>query len=110
MPWQHIGVTDQIDIADGLDAHHADQSAAGRRAPERDASGDLAVELGRVHVRVVPAVGGDHAAIGLGGRIHDRQDVAALVAAAEPDAAHRGSLPRRRYRNRLYGSSSVTVR
>ena len=49
---------------------------------------DLAVELARAHVRVVPAVGGDDAAVGLGGGVDDLEDRLALVLAAGPDRRH----------------------
>src|SRR3954447_11683617 len=41
----HVGVADQDDVADGLDAHDAGELAARLVAPEPHAGGDLAVEL-----------------------------------------------------------------
>jgi hypothetical protein len=78
-----VGVADQHDVAHGLDPHHARQRVA--VAPERDAGGDLGVELAAGHVRLVPAVGRDDAAVRLGGGVDDRQDRVALVVAAGSD-------------------------
>ena len=88
-----VCVADQVDVAHGLDAHDAQQRAVGLVAPERHPGGDLAVELVRRHVRLVPAIGGDHSAIRLGGLVHDREDRGALVVAAGANVAHysRGS-------------------
>jgi hypothetical protein len=83
-----VGVADEIDVADGLDAHHADQRAVALGAPEDDAGRDLALELRRVHVRLVPAVGRDHPAIGAGGGVHDREHGGPLVVATSPDRTH----------------------
>jgi hypothetical protein len=87
-----VRVADQGDVADGLDAHDAEQLAAGLSAPEGDPGGDLFLELAPCHVRLVPAVGGDHAAVGLGRRVDDGEDGGALVVAARPDAAHDGGI------------------
>ena len=65
-----------------LDAHDAEELAVVLVAPEAHARGDLAVELVRAHVRLVPAVRRDHAAVGLRGGVDDRQDRLALVVAA----------------------------
>jgi hypothetical protein len=80
-------VADQVDVADGLDAHDSEQRAALLVAPERDACADLGVEFVGGHVGVAPAVGGDHAAIRLRGRVDDREDRRVLVVAAGADVA-----------------------
>jgi hypothetical protein len=85
---QHVGVADQIDVADGLDAHHPQQRAAVLVAPERDAGGDLGRELVHRHVRLVPAVGRYDVAVRLGGGVDDREDRLALVLAAGSDVRH----------------------
>jgi len=54
-------------------------------APEHDAGCALAVERVAGHVRLMPAVGRDHAAIGLGGGVDDRKYVVALVVATPAD-------------------------
>ena len=89
-----VGVADQVDVADGLEADDADQGPVALEAGEDDARGGLAVELGRRHVRVVPPVGGDHAAVGLRGGVDDREDRVPLVVPARPHLAHRSSLGR----------------
>jgi hypothetical protein len=87
-----VRVADEVDVADGLDPHDAEQLAAGLGAPEGDPGGDLVLELALRHVGLVPAVGGDHAAVGLGRRVDDAEDGGALVVAARPDAAHDGGI------------------
>ena len=54
----------QIDIQDLLYAHHPGESGIQLGAPELNARGDLGSQLLHVHIGLVPAVGGDHAAIG----------------------------------------------
>ena len=53
---RHVGVPDQVDVTDRLDAHDAEQRAVLLVAPEHDARGDLAIELVEIHVRLVPAI------------------------------------------------------
>jgi hypothetical protein len=84
----HVGVADEVDVADGLDAHDPEQRAVVLIGPERHAGRDLALEVGHRHVRLVPAVGGDHAAVGLGGGVDDLEDRVSLVLAAGPDRRH----------------------
>jgi hypothetical protein len=55
-------------------------------APEHDAGGAFAVELVARHVRLAPAVGRNHTAIGLGGGIDDGKNVVALVIATWADS------------------------
>src|ERR1700704_743184 len=83
-----IGVTDQVYITHRLDAHDPDQLAIRLISPEHNPGTDLTVELARAHVRLVPPIGGDHAAICLRGDIHDREDRFTLVVSTRPDAAH----------------------
>ena len=84
-PGPDVRVPDQVHLAAGLDAHHAEQLAVRLVAPEDDAVGDLALDLGNGHVGLVPAVGGDDAAVGLGGGVDDRGDRLALGGATWPD-------------------------
>src|SRR6267143_4932864 len=83
-----VGMTDQVHITHGLDAHDPDQLAIRLISPEHNAGTDLAVELARAHVWLVPPIGRDHAAIGLRGDIHDREDRFTFVIPTRPDAAH----------------------
>ena len=76
-----VGVADQVDVANLLDAHDPDKLAVELAAPEHDPGGQLAVELLGGHVGVVPAVGRDDAAVHLGRGVHDREDRALLVVA-----------------------------
>jgi hypothetical protein len=87
-----VRVADEVDVADGLDAHDAEQLAAGLSTPEGDPGGDLVLKLAPRHVGLVPAVRGDHSAVGLGRRVDDGEDGGALVVAARPDAAHDGAI------------------
>src|SRR6267143_5920866 len=70
----HVGVADEADLAAVLDAHHADERAAGLVAPERDPLADLPLQLLEGHVRLVPAVGGDDALVGPGRVIDDGKE------------------------------------
>src|SRR5258708_19546049 len=86
---QDVGVTDQIDVAHRLDAHHADQFALSLIAPEFDSGGDLAVELLQGHIGLVPTIGRDYAAIGLSGGVDDGPAGPLFGGATTPDLAHR---------------------
>ena len=106
---RHVGVADQVHVAHRLDAHDRHQLAAGLVAPERDSGGDLALELVQRHVRLVPAVGRDHAAVCLGGGVDDRGDRRALVIPAGADGAVRHGAGRSwRQRQTRLPASSVT--
>src|SRR5919109_609999 len=71
-----------------LDAHYAKQLAVALVPPEHNSGGDLAVELVRRHVGLVPAIGRDHAAIGLGGGVDDCEDRLTLIISAAADGRH----------------------
>ncbi|HKP90267.1 MAG TPA: hypothetical protein VJT75_09860 [Thermoleophilaceae bacterium] len=77
-----------MDVADGLDAHDADELAAVLVAPELHARGDLVVELARGHVRLVPAVVRYDPAIRGRGGVDDVQDGRAVVGTAGTYLAH----------------------
>src|SRR5689334_19056885 len=79
---QDVSVTNEIDIANRLNTHHAYKAAVFFIAPEHHAGLDLAVELVRRHVGFVPPIGWDHATIGLGSRVDDREDGRAIVITA----------------------------
>src|SRR6185503_551608 len=85
----HVRVPDEVHVPDRLDPHDADQLPVLLEAPEGDAGRDLAVELGGVHVGLVPAVLRDRAAVGLGGGVHDREDGRPVGVIAPPDHAGR---------------------
>ena len=61
-------------------------------SPELDAVFDFAFELGRRHVRLVPAIVRDHALIGLGGVVDDGEEHGkiSLIAAANHRRPPRG--------------------
>ena len=79
---QDVSVTNEIDVAHRLEAHHACQLAVLLIAPERDTGGDLASELVPRHVGLVPPIGRDHTTIGLSGGVDDREDGRAIVVMA----------------------------
>jgi hypothetical protein len=54
---QDISVTNEIDVAHRLEAHHACQPAVLLITPEHDTGGDLAIELVPRHVGLVPPIG-----------------------------------------------------
>src|ERR1700676_4598898 len=85
---QNIGVTNQIDVAHPLDTHHADQRALLLIAPEHDLGCNLAIELLRCHIGLVPPVGGNHSAISLCRCVYDFEDVGTLILTARADDAH----------------------
>jgi len=85
---EDIGVTDQLHVANALAPHHADQRAAELVPPEDDPCRDLMLELVCVHVRLVPPVRRNHAAIGLSRIVDDREDDVALVVTTRTDAVH----------------------
>jgi hypothetical protein len=63
-----VGVADERHVAAVLYSHDADESVLFLAAVEDHAVLDLAAELETVHVRVVPAVLGYDALVGLGRR------------------------------------------
>jgi hypothetical protein len=83
-----VGVANKVDVPHGLDPHDADQLAIDLMAPELDPGRDFAIELLRRHVRLVPAIGRDDAAIGLRGGVDDPADRLALVITAAADGPH----------------------
>src|SRR6267154_5144455 len=85
---QDVSVSDEIDVPHRLDAHHAYEHAIRRMAPERNSGGYLAVEFVQRHVGYMPAIGRDHAAIGFGCSIDNRQHGVAIVVAARANDVH----------------------
>jgi hypothetical protein len=86
-------MADKAHVAHVLQSHDAGEAAAIRIAPEHDAGGTLAVKLVAWHVRFVPAVGRDHAAIGFRGGVDDGKNVVALVVATQADGHRVGPRP-----------------
>src|SRR5690606_18873341 len=62
------------DVLHVLDAHHASKLVRRLPAPEAHAVTDFGGQRFAGHVRLVPAVGGSHAAIGNRGVVDDRVD------------------------------------
>src|SRR5262249_13863224 len=69
--WQDVSMTNEIDIAHRLDAHHPGQPPVLLIAPEGDTGSDLAIKLVPRHVGLVPPIGRDHTTIGLGSGVDD---------------------------------------
>src|SRR5262249_15061097 len=90
----NISMADKVNVAHVLQSHDTGEAAAILVAPELDAGGAFAVELRAWHVRLVPAVGRDHSAIGLGGGIDDGKNVVALVLATAAGGHLRAPHPR----------------
>src|SRR6201995_4639099 len=63
---EHVRVADEIHVVPGLDAHDADETRLDLVAPEGHAGGSLRVQLIAGHVRLMPAIGRDDAAVDLG--------------------------------------------
>src|SRR5207245_1355475 len=90
----NIRVADQRDIAHLLKPHHADENTLVIAAPELDTGSDFGEEVRTLHVRLVPAVGWDDAAVGGCGLVDDgvhRRNVSVSTA-----ADHRTSILRSR--------------
>jgi hypothetical protein len=94
-------VTNEIDVAHRLVAHHADQRPVLLIAPEHDSGGDLGIELVLRHVGFVPPVGRDYSAISLSGSVDDCEDGGALVITTAADVAHEANFGARSLRNAL---------
>jgi hypothetical protein len=85
-------MSNQVDIAHGLNAHHADEPTVLQVTPELNAGARLGTELRRRHVGLVPTVRRDDAAVSLSRSIDDAQDERRLILAAL--AQHAGHLSR----------------
>ena len=77
-------MTDEGDILNLLQAHHANQSTAVLIPPEHHAVVDLVLQLFGRHVRLGPAIGRDDALVGLRAIVDDgphQLEVARVTAA-----------------------------
>ena len=80
-------MTNELDVTDRVDAHHARKAGVFLITPEHDASGDLISKLVQSHIRIVSAIIGYDAAISLGGG-DDPTDYFALIITTGPNGAH----------------------
>lgn len=69
-----VRMTDQRDIGDVLQAHHAHDAPFAAHAEKLDASRHLGADLVERHVGIVPAIGRDDAAIRDRAVVHDLSD------------------------------------
>src|SRR5260221_2418098 len=83
-----ISMAHQGHLALVLNAHHSPQLAFLFRHPELDSGSNLARQLFRRHVGLVPAVGRDYAAVGLRRVVDDRQHRRAIRGHALADLRH----------------------
>ena len=83
--WRDIRVAHERHVALVLQAHDAEHAALFLRHPEHHVGADLPRQLLRRHVRLVPAIRGYHAAIGLGRGIDDGEHLRSVGRAREPD-------------------------
>ena len=60
----YVGVPDQRNVFDVLKAHHAEQATVFGVAREAYSRGDLVLEFRARHIRLVPAIGWNHAFVG----------------------------------------------
>src|SRR5581483_7371253 len=102
-----IGVADEHDIGHRLRSHDAEQAPAFVEAEERDAGRDLARELFLGHVRLVPAVGGNHAAIRRRAIVDDLEHVAEVRTRLDHFLPRGRDSPLSRPRWRLEGAPSA---
>jgi len=70
----HVGVANEVDIVYRLASHHSDQVSVNFAAEEDDSALDLAAEVFHRHVRLVPAVSGNDAAISDSGIVDDLEN------------------------------------
>src|SRR5688572_13576357 len=81
-------MTDQIDIAQRLHAHDADQSLVGLQSPELDAGSNLTAQFRFGHVGIVPSVGGNDAAVCDRGVIDDCEHGREITIVTPANVAH----------------------
>src|SRR5262249_12505807 len=81
-------VTNEIDVAHRLEAHHADELVVELISPQDNSGSNLAIELGGGHVGLMPPVRRDHTPIGQCRGVNDREHVLAIAVMAEANVAH----------------------
>jgi hypothetical protein len=86
---QNVCVTDQVHIANPLEADDADELACGLITPKPYATSDLVIEFISQHVGLVPAIGRNDTPISLSGGIDDIEDEGSLVISANSNIAHK---------------------
>ena len=87
----HVGMADQGHVLHVLDAHHPHQSSFLLHAPEHHARVHLMAQLLPGHVGLLPAVRGDHIAVGLGRVVDDFVHGLEVVFLAQADHGAHGS-------------------
>ena len=86
---------DEADLTAVLNPHQANELTLRLVAPEDDSVADLLLQRIERHVRLMPAVGGDDAFVGLRGIIDDREKRRQVGhrAGADVGRAHIGTIP-----------------
>src|SRR5215831_12962871 len=96
---EHVGVADERYVFDAFKAHNANKRATLLVAPEHDTSIDLVLEFVPGHIRLCPAVSGDHSFVGARAVVNGRVNLVkfALLARTNhrffPGARHEAILP-----------------
>src|SRR5438105_13457161 len=83
-----VGVPNQGDILDGLDAHDSFQCFALLAGPERDAVRDFTTQFLSRHVRFCPAIRRDDAFIGARAIVDDGPDQLNIAVVTATDHAY----------------------
>ena len=82
---ENVGVANESDVADVLNAHYAGKMAAVFVTRESYAFVDFVLELVCGHVRLGPAVGGDDAFVGLSAVVDDGVNAIEVLSGATSD-------------------------
>jgi hypothetical protein len=85
-------VPDQVDVADLLNSHDADERAVGLVFPETHSGPELLIKLAGWHVGVLPAVRRDHVPVGLGCAVDDLKDARTLDTVTRANYTHIASI------------------
>ena len=88
----NVGMADEINIAYWLNTHHADHIALAVTGPEGNSRGNLRIQLQQAHIRVVPSVRRNDAALRFGCCIDNLRNDRAFVFTARTDYVHGGDL------------------
>src|ERR1700688_5017021 len=82
---EDVGVADESDVANALNAHHAGKRPLVLVTPEDHTFLHFVLELLSGHVRFGPAIAGDDAFIGAGAVVDDGVNAFEVLTAAEAD-------------------------
>ena len=83
---EHVRMPDKRHVFHRLDAHHPSESRIGPvYAPKAHTALDLTRKFRRLHVGIMPAVGGNHSSVPCRAGVNDCEDGLLLIEAATPN-------------------------